>query len=126
MEHHFHVSLTDEQLEAAKVASAARGVNLGPVGSLSRDGVTLNYTIEKDDAGANDVSVDLIYWPFYVDSAAIEKLITDFLTAPPVEPAAAAPPAEPAPKTTKAETTHETTVAPHLVEQESARHHNRK
>jgi hypothetical protein len=123
MEHHFHVSLTDEQLEAAKVASAARGVNLGPVGSLSRDGVTLNYTIEKDDAGANDVSVDLIYWPFYVDPAGIEKLITGFLTSPPVEPAAEAP--APAPKT-KAETTSETTVAPHLIDSESPRHHNRK
>jgi hypothetical protein len=92
MEHHFHVSLTDEQLTAAKAAAAARGVTLGPVGSLNRDGVTLNYTIEKDDAGANDVSVDIVYWPFYVPVEALESQITAFLTGPPVEPPSPAPP----------------------------------
>jgi hypothetical protein len=93
-EEHFHVAVTDEQLEAARVSAAARGVNLGPVGSMSRDGVTINYTIEKDDAGANDVSVYVLYRPFYVPADTVQSLITEFLTNPPAPPAPPAPPVE--------------------------------
>lgn len=101
----FQVTLTDEQLQAAKAAAARRGVNLGPTGSLSRDSVTVNYSIEAAD-GSNAVSVDVLYRPFYVDAATVQSLITEFLTnppapdMPPIEPPAE-PPAE-APPTTEA------------------------
>lgn len=99
----FKVVLTDEQLQAAKAAAARRGVNLGATGSLSRDGVTVNYSIEAAD-GSNTVSVDVLYRPFYVSADQVQSFITDWLTNPPAanEPAApAAPP--PATETTEVE-----------------------
>lgn len=111
----FEVTLTDAQLEAAKAASLARGVNLGPVGSLHRDGVTVNYKVETPQADSNVVTVDVLYRPFYVPADTIQSLITDFLTNPP----AADPPAgesKPASEAGESTTPPETTVATNVVE----------
>ena len=108
-QHTFDVTIADDQLEAAKAAAAKRGVSLGPAGSLSRDGVTLNYNVEKDDAGGNVVTVTLLHWPFYIPAEDIEAQIEDFLTNPPTDET------ETPPASTKPASAH-TTGKPATVE----------
>jgi S1-C subfamily serine protease len=87
----FEVTLTDEQLEAARGSAAARGVSLGPVGSMSRDLVTVNYTITSDGAGNNVVAVTILHQPFYVPVDTVQTLITEFLMNPPPPAGESAP-----------------------------------
>jgi hypothetical protein len=132
----FQVTLSDEQLAAAKTATASYGVNLGPAGSLSRDGVTVNYTIEagsseaekaksKPPAGSNLVTVTILYRPLYVPADQVQSLITDFLTNPPAAPGIESGNQAEAKAVAAAEATPAESE-PHLVEASARRHTGRK
>jgi hypothetical protein len=100
----FQVTLTDDQLKAAKDAAARAGVNLSESGSQSRDGVTISYKVEPSGTGSNVITVDVLYRPFYVPAEAVQTAITNFLTNPPPPADEQAPPVEPPPGGVKAQT----------------------
>lgn len=121
----FDVTLTDEQLEVARGSAAARGVSLGPVGSLSRDLVTVNYTITSDGAGSNVVAVTILHQPFYVPVDTLQTLITEFLMNPPL-PAGDSVPKESHQAAERAPHAEAAEAAPHGLHSETSRRPGRR
>jgi hypothetical protein len=130
----FEVTLTDEQLEAARASAAARGVSLHPVGSMNRDLVTVNYTITSDgdgslknppDAGNNVVAVTILHRPFYVPFDTVQTLLTEFLMNPPL-PAGDSVPKESHQAAERAPHAEAAEAAPHGLHSETSRRPGRR